>query len=154
MTDKKRKFADKGQAILGNGDRPTGIGEILADMHSPSSTTETEGLPQSSGDTQEKHVNTVSRETVKTEKQEDGITAARTTDTTVNRKPGKPVSDKTVKPDTGDAEDAIDLPPKREEFKLPGQLAERLRVYVFNTRSKKTHVVIDALEEYLRKRGY
>jgi len=39
----------------------------------------------------------------------------------------------------------------REEFRLPFDLAEKLRKYAFENRTTKTATVVDALEEYLKK---
>lgn len=146
----KRKFTNKGRAILGDSDRPVGIADILGEKNPPSQ--EPEGKVVTPDDDHEKTVNTGYHETGKPEiRKEDTVirktdfTETRNTSNTDNRKTGKQESK---------ADEAVDMPPKREEFKLPGELAERLRVYVFDTRSKKTHVVIEALDEYLKKRGY
>lgn len=144
----KRKFTGKGQAILGNRDHPSGIADILGDKDSPAPATEPE---QAAVD--EKAVTTENRKTVKTESRKDDTPESRNSESTENRKTDKPIIRKTVKSEKR-IPDNIELPPKREEFKLPGELAERLRDYVFAVRSKKTHVVIEALDEYLKSRGY
>lgn len=146
----KRKFTNKGRSILGDRDRPVGIADILGEKDAPLYQ-ESETQYQTTDDTRGEPVKAEDRKTVKTENQVKN-TETRKTDSTLNRNTVKEDTSKTVKPD--DTPEELELPPKREEFKLPGQLAERLRVYVFDTRSKKTHVVIDALDEYLQKRGY
>lgn len=146
----KRKFTNKGRAILGDSDRPVGIADILGEKNPPSQ--EPEGKVVTPDDNHEKTVNTAYHETVKPEVRKED-TVIRKTDFTETRNTSNTDNRKTVKQE-GNADEAVDMPPKREEFKLPGELAERLRVYVFDTRSKKTHVVIEALDEYLKKRGY
>lgn len=146
----KKRFANKGRSILGDRDRPIGIADVLGEKDAPFHQ-ESEIAHQALDDTRTDPVKSEDRKTVKTENQEKD-TETRKTDSTLSRDTVKTDTSKTVKPDKVPAE--LELPPKREEFKLPGQLAERLRVYVFDTRSKKTHVVIDALDEYLQKRGY
>ena len=42
----------------------------------------------------------------------------------------------------------------REEFRFDPDLAERLRRYAFETRRKKTTIVREALEAYLKARGF
>ena len=42
----------------------------------------------------------------------------------------------------------------REEFRLPGDLAETLREYAHQQRLKKTAVVIEALQEFFRHRHF
>ena len=42
----------------------------------------------------------------------------------------------------------------REEFRLPGDLAETLREYAHQQRLKKTTVVIEALQEFFRQRHF
>ena len=135
---------------MGDRDRPTGIADILGEKTPLSHELKTPH--QATDDLHEEPVNTADRKTVKPESGEDK-TETRNPDSLVNRKTGKTDARKTVKPEVTTPE-MVEMSPKREEFKLPGQLAERLRVYVFDSRSKKTHVVIDALDEYLEKRGY
>jgi hypothetical protein len=146
----KRKFTNKGRAILGDSDRPVGIADILGEKNPPFQ--EPESKARTPNEDHEKTVNTVDHETGKPEnRKEDTVT--RKTGFTETHNTGNTGNRKTVK-QKGNVHEAVDMPPKREEFKLPGELAERLRLYVFDTRSKKTHVVIDALDEYLKKRGY
>lgn len=133
---KKGQFASKGKAILG--DKPSGIGDVL-DAPSPP--------PPKAGNQIEadpvkptKMSKTEARET-KSEESEPALkNGIRETVNTAVRK--------TVKPDPEE------LPPQREEFRFPGTLAERLRTYCFNTRTKKTAIVIEALDEYLKDKGY
>jgi hypothetical protein len=139
----KRRFTNKGRSILGERDRPIGIADVLGEKDAPFHQ-ESETPHQTPDDTRKDPVKAEVRKTVKTENRKTG--------STLIHDAVKTGTGKTVKPD--ETPEELELPPKREEFKLPGQLAERLRVYVFDTRSKKTHVVIDALDEYLQKRGY
>jgi hypothetical protein len=43
---------------------------------------------------------------------------------------------------------------KREEFQIPEPLAEKLRAYAYEHRTKKTAVVICALEEFFEQKGF
>jgi predicted DNA-binding protein len=43
---------------------------------------------------------------------------------------------------------------EREEFRFDSDLAERLRRCAFETRRKKTSIVKEALERYLREQGF
>jgi hypothetical protein len=130
---KKGRFADKGKAILGD-KKPSALGEILDDIPSPSP--------------EEKKQTAKQRRTAPKKAQASGTAEAKSVSEKDTRKPGNTVVRKTVNtsPD--------ELPMKREEFRLPGSLAERLRVYAFDTRTKKTAVVIEALDAHLTKKGY
>lgn len=62
---------------------------------------------------------------------------------TVNTESGK-----TVKPEI-----RTEVPKTvREEFRLPFELAEKLRKHAFETRTTKTATVVEALEKFLKKR--
>jgi hypothetical protein len=134
---KKGRFADKGKAILGD-KKPSALGEILDDTPSP--------FPEEKE--QSKKQTAKQRQTAPKKTQVPGTTEAKSISEKNTRKTGNTVVRKTVNPSPNE------LPPKREEFRLPGLLAERLRVYVFDVRAKKTQVVIEALDEYLTKKGY
>jgi len=95
-TEKRKKFADKGKAIL---QKPSGIGDFLNDDES-----ETTNEPKA----------------VKTKEKK--ITLS-------NEK-------------------------KREEFKFPVELSEKLRKYSFDKRLTKTSIVIRALELLFETEGY
>lgn len=43
---------------------------------------------------------------------------------------------------------------EREEFRFDRELSERLRRCAFETRRKKTSIVRDALDRYLREQGF
>jgi len=147
MIKKKGVFATRGKAILG--DKPSGLSDILDDQQSPS-------VPASSVESDEKTGNTENRKNGKPEYSHNDITDLRKTDNTEIHETSNTSIRKSVKlPSRKRLEELIDSPlTKREEFRLPGDLAERLRVYTFDTRSKKTAVVIEALDAFLRKKGY
>jgi len=136
-TRKKGRFADKGKAILGD-KKPSALSEILDDTPSP---------PPEKKEQAKKQPEKQSRTTPKKAQAPETAEEKSTSKDTI-RKPGNTVVRKTVNPSQDE------LPTKREEFRLPGSLAERLRVYAFDTRTKKTKVVIEALDAHLTRKGY
>ncbi len=144
-TRKKGSFSAKGKTILD--EKPTALGDIL------DADTSSENAPIPTPSTENK-------KTVNTENRINGSTETQKNRDTVKQKPVKPETRKTVNTvqrKTSNTEKITEdekLPTKREEFRLPADLAERLRVYAFDIRSKKTVVVIDALDAFLKKEGY
>jgi len=135
---KKGQFANKGKAILG--ERPSGIGEVLDD-DAPSPTPSETVKQADAGSNQPARTPKSNMRDTKPERTDPALNeGVRETVNTVVRKTEKP--------------DPEELPPQREEFRFPGTLAERLRTYCFNTRTKKTAIVIEALDEYLKDKGY
>lgn len=147
MIKKKGVFATKGKAILG--DKPTGLSDILDDQQSSS-------VPASLVPSTEQTGSTENRKDEKPEYSYDDISSLRKSGNTETRKPDETSIRKSGKLRSRKRlEELVDSPlTKREEFRLPGDLAERLRVYTFDSRSKKTAVVIEALDVFLRKKGY
>jgi hypothetical protein len=64
------------------------------------------------------------------------------------RKPVSTEKSKAVEPETRTDNPAT----VREEFRLPFDLAEKLRKHAFETRTTKTATVVEALENFLEKR--
>ena len=89
-------------------------------------------LEEKKEDTISDSVNTENRKTVNTEKREEDKSNSSNSVVTDIRKNGNTKKHKTV----------------REEFRLPENLAETLRIYAFNHRTTKTAVVIEALEKF------
>jgi hypothetical protein len=133
---KKGQFASKGKTILG--DKPSGLGDVLdtPSLSPPATIKQAEADPVKSTQAPK----TDARETKSDESASALKKGIRETVNTAVRTAVKP--------------DPEELPPQREEFRFPGTLSERLRTYCFNTRTKKTATVIDALDEYLKDKGY
>ncbi len=100
------------------------------------------GKPKGLGDfLEEKKEDTVSNSVV-TEDHETGYTDI--------RKEGKPDSSDSIVTDIRKNGNTVKRKTVREEFRLPENLAETLRIYAFNHRTTKTAVVIEALEKFFK----
>ena len=132
MSAKTRDFAAKARTIVG-GSRPTSLKDFLEDERGAGNT-------ESRADDVRKIGNTESRtdDVRKTGNTEDQATQPRSDLARIVSMKGAMVAKST----------------EREEFRFDSDLAERLRRCAFETRQKKTSIVKEALERYLREQGF
>lgn len=86
---------------------------------------------------------------------EDNPQTANTENRSVVRKAGYTESSTEISAQkSGNLDDAVSGKTAREEFRFDADLAERLRRCAFETRCKKTTIVRDALDRYLKDQGF